>query len=209
MNLITSENWKNIFSELDFDFSFLDNLDNDNRFPSDNLIFNIFNIIEPNDIKVVILGQDPYIKDDEAMGLSFSVPDGTNIPPSLRNIFKNLDISNRKNGDLTNWAEQGVFLLNCALTVQKGRSNSHAKQWKPITDKIIKWMSDNNNDIVFLLWGNYSIKKKKLIDFNKHHVLETSHPSPLGCYRGFNESNHFNECNDILKNLNKDEIDWT
>jgi len=196
-------------------------------YPYPDLVFNAFNVTPLNEIKVVILGQDPYIGAEEyndkdipqAMGLSFSVPNGITIPPSLKNIYNNLlkfgHIHKKPtHGNLTFWAAQGVFLLNSALTVQEGCSNSHAKQWAKLTDGLIKLISDKTENVVFLLWGNPSLSKKKLIDETKHKVIVSSHPSPLSyknqlkTYESFEDTDHFGKANEYLKENNKDAISW-
>ena len=173
-------------------------------FPPPNRIFNCFNFFDIKDTKVVILGQDPYINEGEAMGLCFSVPKGIKVPPSLKNIYKEIENDlnikmDKTNGDLTHWAEQGVLLLNTALTVQQYKSNSHKKIWKNFTDYIIKTVSDKNEKIIFVLWGRYAQSKKKLIDCEKHLVLEATHPSPLGANKGgFFGCKHFSKINNYL-----------
>ena len=181
-------------------------------YPPGPLIFNAFNSTPVDKVKVVILGQDPYIKPGEAMGLCFSVPKGVRIPPSLQNIFKelreDLGCPIPKHGDLTAWAKQGVFLLNASLTVEKGRSNSHVKAgWHTFTDAVIKKLSDEKEGLVFMLWGNFAKKKAALIDPFKHLVLEAAHPSPLagGAYFG---SRHFSKANEYLATQAKQTIDW-
>ena len=151
-------------------------------YPPGPLIFNAFNTTPVDKVKVVILGQDPYIKPGEAMGLSFSVPKGVRVPPSLQNIYKELheDLACPipAHGDLTKWAEQGVFLLNAALTVEQGNSNSHAKiGWHTFTDAVIHKLSEEKEGLVFMLWGNFAKQKSALIDPFKHLVLEAAHPS--------------------------------
>lgn len=184
-------------------------------FPPKHLVFNAFEILPMDKIKVVILGQDPYINEGEAMGLSFSVPKGVKIPPSLRNIYKELNEDEEvefdipDHGDLTGWAEQGVLLLNSALTVREGKSNSHAEYWKFITDNVIKHLSKKMNGIIFLLWGNYARHKKNYIDLDRHYILESVHPSPLSAQRGgWFGCNHFSKVNDILEKNKKGKIDW-
>ena len=175
-------------------------------FPAKSDVFNAFKITSPEKLRVVLLGQDPYINYGEAMGLAFSVPNGMKIPPSLRNILKKLGKYTKgvKNGDLTHWAEQGVLLLNTSLTVTEKNSNSHSKLWKPITDKIIKYISDKYSNIVFILWGGDAYKKQPLIDSSKHHILISSHPSPLAYkkklkeFPSFIDNNHFEECNKLI-----------
>ena len=164
-----------------------------------------------DDIKVVIIGQDCYHGEGQAMGLSFSVPKGIKIPPSLRNIYKELYEGEKipEHGDLTQWAEQGVLLLNAALTVKPKTPGSHLKLWKPVTDNIIKKLSSEKTDLVFILWGNFAKKKIKLIDVNKHHILTSSHPSPLSANRGgWWGSKHFEKCNQILESKGKSRIKW-
>ena len=183
-------------------------------FPPKELVFNAFYLTEYKKLSVVIIGQDPYINVGEAMGLCFSVPDKIKKPPSLLNIYTeieneyNIDLKNR-NGDLTNWAKQGVLLLNASLTVRQGVSNSHSKYWKEFTDNIIKIISSEKENIIFMLWGNFARNKKNLINTNKHYILESIHPSPLSANRGgwFNNG-HFLKTNDILKSLGKKIIEW-
>ena len=181
-------------------------------YPPGSLIFNAFNSTPVDKVKVVVLGQDPYIKPGEAMGLSFSVPKGVRVPPSLKNIYKELNedlgcpIPNH--GDLTKWAEQGVFLLNASLTVERGKSNSHAKcGWHTFTDAVIRNISEAKEGLIFMLWGNFAKKKAALIDPFKHLVLEAAHPSPLagGAFFG---SKHFSKANEYLATQGKETIDW-
>ncbi len=181
-------------------------------YPPGSLVFNAFNLTPYNQLKVVILGQDPYHGPGQAEGLCFSVPQGIKPPPSLVNIFKelktDLGIAPPNHGSLVKWAQQGVFLLNASLTVNAGEANSHAKcGWQTFTDAVIKKISDDKEGIVFLLWGNFARAKKVLIDTNKHFVLEAAHPSPLsgGAFFG---SRHFSQTNEILKKQGKTEIDW-
>ncbi len=159
-------------------------------------------------VRVVILGQDPYHGPGQAMGLSFSVQENIPNPPSLKNIFKEIesDLGNKAiaqtkgGGDLTLWAKQGVLLLNATLTVEKGKAASHSdKGWQNLTDAMIRHLSDKRTGIVFLLWGNFARKKKDLIDQSKHHILESPHPSPLSAHAGFFGCKHFSKCNMILK----------
>ncbi len=181
-------------------------------YPPGSLIFNAFNTTPFEKVKVVILGQDPYIKPGEAMGLSFSVPKGVRVPPSLQNIYKELEADLAcpvpGHGDLTKWAEQGVFLLNAALTVERGSSNSHAKiGWHTFTDAVIRKLSEGREGLVFMLWGNFAKQKSALIDPFKHLILEAAHPSPLagGAYNG---SRHFSKANEFLAMRGKATIDW-
>lgn len=180
-------------------------------FPSKGNIFNAFDLTKLENVKVVILGQDPYHGINQAMGLAFSVPSEEKIPPSLVNIFKeiNKDYDCKfVNGDLTKWAMQGVLLLNTTLTVNSAQPNSHKDYgWTTFTDNAISFVSDNTENVVFMLWGNHAKSKKNLID-EKHLVLESSHPSPLGAYRGFNGCRHFSKANDYLRSCGKTQIDW-
>jgi len=183
-------------------------------YPESKNRFNAFSLTELNDIKVVILGQDPYHGEGQAHGLSFSVPTGIKLPPSLRNIYKELadDLnwaSAPENGDLTGWAKQGVLLLNTVLTVEKGNAGSHAKQgWEQFTDNVIEHINDNTEGVVFLLWGSYAIKKSCMIDSHKHHILTAVHPSPLSAYRGFFGCKHFSKTNKLLAEQKKEIINW-
>lgn len=183
-------------------------------FPSADLVFNAFRLTPLNNLKVVILGQDPYHNDGQAHGLSFSVPAGIAIPPSLRNIYTELvtDIPGFKypnHGNLSKWAEHGVLLLNATLTVRAHEAGSHQKKgWEFFTDEIIKSISDQAENVVFLLWGSYAIKKSALIDSKKHLILTAVHPSPLSVYRGFFGCAHFSKANEYLRYHNKLPIDW-
>lgn len=183
-------------------------------FPKKENIFKAFTLTKLDNLKVVILGQDPYHGVGQAQGLAFSTPSNIKNPPSMQNILKEIesDLGRKsvcENGDLTTWAEQGVLLLNTVLTVQESKAGSHQKLgWEIFTDNIIKYISQNCNDIVFLLWGSPAIKKSNLIDKNRHHILTSAHPSPLSAYRGFFGCKHFSKTNDILKTLNKKEIIW-
>lgn len=181
-------------------------------YPDKNNIYNALKLTPPDKVKVVILGQDPYINKDQANGLSFSVQPGIAIPPSLRNIFreqrKDLGIIQPNSGDLTKWAEQGVLLLNTTLTVRAGLSNSHqGKGWGIFTDSIIKYLGQKEN-IVFMLWGNNAKAKRKLIDNSKNLILEAAHPSPLSATRGFFGCQHFSKANNYLIEHNLSPIDW-
>ena len=181
-------------------------------YPPGKLIFNAFNTTPVEKVKVVILGQDPYHKPGEAMGLCFSVPKGVRIPPSLRNIYKELnadvEIEIPNHGDLTPWADQGVFLLNAMLTVERSRAGSHKNiGWQTFTDAVIRRLSDTQDGLVFLLWGNFAKSKKVLIDEMKHYVMEAVHPSPLagGAFLG---CKHFSRTNEILISQGKEPINW-
>ena len=183
-------------------------------FPPSSLIFNAFNLTPFDSVKVVILGQDPYHNIGQAHGLAFSVPDGIQKPPSLQNIFKELNqdlgISIPSNGNLEKWANEGVLLLNASLTVRAHTAASHAKiVWQRFTDAAIKALSDNRENLVFILWGNYAIAKENLIDHNKHLILKTVHPSPLSASRGFFGCRHFSKTNEYLIKNNIKPIDWS
>ena len=183
-------------------------------YPSMYDIFNSMKKTAFDQIKVVIIGQDPYHEEGQAMGLSFSVPKGIEIPPSLKNIYKEITMETGEtmpnHGDLTGWAEQGVLLLNTVLTVRKGQANSHKnKGWENFTDGIIKKISEEKEKVVFLLWGANARSKKALIDTKKHLVLETVHPSPLSVYNGFFGSGHFVKTNEYLKANGQQIIDWS
>jgi len=177
-------------------------------------LFAAFNHCPFDDLKVVILGQDPYPTPGHAHGLSFSVPETVQpLAKSLQNIFKelktDLDITPFNNGDLTRWAKQGVFLLNTALTVRAGEPNSHAYMgWDQFTDDVIKTISAQKNGIVFMLWGAHAQKKIKLIEKTRHHVLRAPHPSPLSAYRGFFGCKHFSKANELLILQNKEPVNW-
>lgn len=182
-------------------------------FPEAKNIFRALTETPLKHVKAVILGQDPYHGEHQAHGLSFSVPAGLKIPPSLRNIYKELkaDLGTalRTDGDLTGWAEQGVLLLNAVLTVESGAAGSHAgKGWEPFTDALIKAVSDKKSGVVFILWGNYALKKRSLIDESKHYVLSSVHPSPLSASRGFFGSRPFSAANTYLKNTGQKAIQW-
>ena len=183
-------------------------------FPAPQDRFNAFSLTELDQVKVVILGQDPYHGEGQAHGLSFSVQAGTKLPPSLRNIYKELaDDLQWKNipesGDLSHWATQGVLLLNTVLTVEKANAGSHAKQgWEQFTDNVIQHINDQTEGVIFLLWGSYAIKKSQMIDQQKHHILTAVHPSPLSAYRGFFGCKHFSQTNQLLKEQGKKTINW-
>lgn len=182
-------------------------------YPSMENIFYALNLVKFEDIKVVIVGQDPYHEPNQAMGMSFSVPSSTKIPPSLANIFKEieseLNIKCLKNGDLTRWAKQGVLLLNSVLTVKKGIANSHKNiGWETFTSKIISLINEKKEPVIFVLWGANAKALKPLINSPQHFVLTSSHPSPLSAYNGFFGCGHFSKINSILKQNNKTPIDW-
>ncbi|MCC2523118.1 uracil-DNA glycosylase [Vibrio coralliilyticus] len=183
-------------------------------FPPAKDVFNAFRATEFNDVKVVILGQDPYHGPRQAHGLCFSVLPGIKTPPSLVNMYKELaqDIDGFQipaHGYLQSWAEQGVLLLNTVLTVEQGKAHSHAKTgWETFTDKVIEAVNQHQSGVVFLLWGSHAQKKGRFIDRNKHHVLAAPHPSPLSAHRGFFGCRHFSQANQILNAQGKTTIDW-
>ena len=182
-------------------------------YPPGSLIFNSFKQTPFSDVKVVVIGQDPYHNPGQAHGLSFSVPDGIAKPPSLLNIFKelknDLGISIPENGNLTKWASQGVLLLNASLTVRQNEPGSHAQiGWLQFTDQVIKKISDKKEGIVFLLWGKFAQEKQALIDETKHFVLKAAHPSPLSANNGFFGCQHFSKANELLIKQHKIPVDW-
>jgi len=182
-------------------------------FPPPQLIFNAFELCPFENVKVVILGQDPYHGKGQAHGLSFSVQDGVRIPPSLQNIYKELhdDVGKEipDSGDLTHWAKQGVLLLNATLTVEAGNAGSHQGMgWEIFTDTVIKKISDEKEHIVFLLWGKFAQAKESLIDTSKHLVLKAPHPSPFSAHSGFFGCKHFSKTNEYLKKTDQKEVYW-
>jgi uracil-DNA glycosylase len=182
-------------------------------YPPGPLIFSAFEQTPFNRVKVVILGQDPYHGPGQAHGLCFSVPDGIPAPPSLINIFKeigaDLGVPVSPRTDLTPWARQGVLLINAILTVRANQASSHQnKGWEKFTDAVIRAISENRSNIIFLLWGNYAIAKESLIDTSRHFILKAAHPSPLSASRGFFGCRHFSKTNEILRDLGLKEINW-
>jgi len=182
-------------------------------YPPGSLIFNAFDKTPFNKVKVVLLGQDPYHGPDQAHGLCFSVQDGVPPPPSLQNMYKELNndigMPIPKTGNLTKWATQGVFLLNASLTVRAGEANSHAKiGWHEFTDAVIKTISSEKKGVVFLLWGRFAQDKQVLIDETRHYVLKAAHPSPLSANNGFFGCKHFSKTNAILRQQSLEAIDW-
>ena len=182
-------------------------------YPPGNLIFNAFNLCPFDQVKVVIIGQDPYHEPGQAMGLSFSVPEGVAMPPSVLNIFKeirdDLGPDMPANGDLTRWAKQGVLLLNTVLTVRDGQANSHRNRgWELFTDSIIRHLDAREKPLVFLLWGGNAKQKLPLIRGMQHLVLAAAHPSPLSAYNGFFGCRHFSKCNDFLVKHGQAPINW-
>ncbi|MBL4643746.1 MAG: uracil-DNA glycosylase [Flavobacteriaceae bacterium] len=220
MQLNISDSWKNIL-QTEFEKSYFKDLTefvkseykNHTCYPQEKDIFAAFNACSFEDLKVVIIGQDPYHGKGQANGLCFSVKDGIKHPPSLVNIFKELQTDVEKkppvSGDLSTWAQQGVLLLNATLTVKEGEAASHQKQgWEQFTDAVIAQISTQKEDVLFLLWGKFAEKKGSIVDTSKHHVLTTVHPSPLGAWRGWFGSKHFSKANSILKKLGSSEIKW-
>lgn len=182
-------------------------------YPPGPLIFNAFNSTPFDQVKVVILGQDPYHNPGEAMGLCFSVPQGVRVPPSLKNVYKEMHrdfgFAIPAHGDLSPWTKQGVFLMNAMLTVEHKQAGSHKNiGWQKFTDAVIKKLSDEKKGLVFMLWGNFAKGKRVLIDESKHAVLDAAHPSPLA-RNAFQGCGHFTKCNDILAQQGKTKIDWT
>ena len=183
-------------------------------YPDRNDIFRSFNSTPVDSVKAVILGQDPYHGHGQAHGLSFSIKKGVRIPPSLRNILKelhrDLGINNTNHGNLQKWADQGVLLLNSVLTVEKSMANSHKYiGWEKFTDATIKALNDHKENVVFILWGKQAQRKKLFIDRSKHLILESAHPSPLSAYNGFVGCSHFSRTNSYLKKNKIREIDWS
>lgn len=183
-------------------------------YPPKELIFNALTSTPLNEVKVVILGQDPYHGPKQAHGLSFSVPDGVHYPPSLQNIFKEIEkdcgIERPTSGNLTKWAQQGVLLLNAMLTVRAGEAGSHRdKGWEEFTDAVIKTISDHQTGVIFVLWGRFAKGKQQLIDADKHFILTAPHPSPFSAHSGFFGCSHFSKTNEILRSIGRKPIDWS
>ena len=182
-------------------------------FPSKNEVFNAFKYCSFKNTKIIIIGQDPYHAKNQATGLAFSVNKNNKIPPSLRNIFNELEsdlqIPFPIHGNLKSWADQGVLLLNSTLTVKEGEARSHSgKGWEEFTNNVISTLSEKKNNLIFLLWGTFAQKKVSLINNKKHIILKTSHPSPLSAYRGFLGCKHFSKTNNILIENKQEAIDW-
>lgn len=221
MQVKIAEPWKNILKE-EFEKPYFKELaifvkndyQNFTCYPKGSDIFAAFDFCSFNDLKVVILGQDPYHGPNQANGLCFSVKEGVPHPPSLINIFKeistDLNLPYPKSGNLERWAKQGVLLLNATLTVRAHEAGSHQKQgWEEFTDQVIQKISNQKEGIIFLLWGGFAKKKAKLIDAKKHYILESGHPSPLSANRGYWFGNHhFSKTNALLSNLKKTVINW-
>ncbi len=205
-----------IFSSLEFK-NFMKQVENEYNtkiiYPPKNYIFNALKLTPYHNVKVVIMGQDPYHGIGEAHGLSFSVQKEVKLPPSLRNIYKeiydDLNIEEPNNGDLTSWAKEGVLLLNSSLTVEKDKPNSHQKLgWNKLTDYIIKVLNDKDNPVVFILWGSFARSKKSLITNPKHLIIESAHPSPFSAHHGFFGSHPFSKTNQFLENNGLEKINW-
>ncbi|WP_394420800.1 uracil-DNA glycosylase [Tenacibaculum mesophilum] len=221
MQVKINDSWKNILQS-EFEKPYFENLTSFVKneyskhtcYPKGSDIFAAFDFCALDDLKVVILGQDPYHGVGQANGLCFSVHDGITHPPSLINIFKEIEkdvnIPYPKNGDLSRWAKQGVLLLNATLTVRAGEAGSHQKQgWEQFTDAVIQKISEEKEDVVFLLWGGFAKKKAKLIDKKKHHILTSGHPSPLSANRGYWFGNkHFSKTNKFLQSIGTATIQW-
>jgi uracil-DNA glycosylase len=220
MNVKIEPSWKSALKEFFQQDSFLnlvsfvkDEYSKEKIYPEGKDIFNAFWHCPLEKVKVVILGQDPYHGPGQAHGLSFSVKPGIPFPPSLLNIFKelksDLGLDLPPNGDLTRWADQGVFLLNSTLTVRAHQAGSHQKKgWEEFTDGVIKTINDTRANVVFLLWGAYAQKKSELIDSSKHFILKAPHPSPLSAHRGFLGCKHFSKANEYLISTGLKPIDW-
>ena len=221
MQLNINDSWKNIL-QTEFDKPYFKSLTNfvaneyekNQCFPEEKDVFAAFNYCSFDAVKVVLIGQDPYHGKGQANGLCFSVADGIKHPPSLINIFKeisdDLEVMYPVSGDLSSWAKQGVLLLNATLTVRESEAGSHQKQgWETFTDAVIKKISEEKENVVFLLWGGFAKKKSKLIDAKKHHILTSGHPSPLSANRGYWFGNkHFSKTNEFLKSIDADVISW-
>ena len=213
LNLLESEFSKRYMSDIKT-FLYSEYSNNKIIYPSKSLIFNAFNLCDFDEVKVIILGQDPYHGPDQAHGLSFSVRKNIPFPPPLKNIIKELenDIGvkfNQNDGNLSKWAKQGVFLLNTTLTVEKSKPLSHSKiGWELFTDKVIELLSEKKQNLVFILWGKHAQAKNQLIDNSKHLVISSTHPSPLSAHRGFFGSKPFSQTNNFLLSKNIKEINW-
>lgn len=208
--------WRQLFlNSLDKYEDAIDNqinkdLVDDEVYPPPELIFNAFNYFNISDTKVVIIGQDPYINKGEAMGLSFSVPNECKMPPSLRNVFKELKAEygkDRTDKDLSDWVEQGVLLFNCALTVKRKESLSHMRVWREYTKNIIEYITSSLRGVVYIHWGDFAKKMSPLVDTKTNLLLEWSHPSPL-CRKSFVGNNHFKNANEYLEKVGKTGINW-
>ena len=220
MQVKIADTWRNIL-KLEFEKPYFKQLSefvkeeyiNYTCYPKDEDIFAAFNLCSLDDLKVVIIGQDPYHGENQANGLCFSVKEGIKHPPSLKNIFKEISSDLNKefsdSGNLEKWAKQGVLLLNTTLTVRENEAGSHQKLgWETFTDEVIKKISNEKENIVFLLWGKFAESKMSLINIEKHKVFKAPHPSPLGAWRGWFGSNHFSKTNNFLKEIKQKPINW-
>ncbi|MGL4519552.1 MAG: uracil-DNA glycosylase [Phocaeicola sp.] len=220
MNLAIEDSWKKrVAAELSKDYfsqltTFVENEYNSNTiYPPQDFLFEAFKLCPFSQVKVVILGQDPYHGPGQAHGLCFSVNDGITFPPSLRNIFQEIknDLGNEipTTGNLSRWAQQGVLLLNATLTVRANQAGSHQRKgWEEFTDAAIQILAKEREHLVFILWGSYAQKKGAFIDSHKHLILQSVHPSPLSSHRGFFGNHHFSQANEYLKNHGKEIIQW-
>lgn len=222
MNIKFESSWKDLL-EWEFEKEYFENIKTFLKeqidagktiYPDLSNIFTAFDTTPPENLKVVILGQDPYHGEGQAHGLSFSVQDGVKVPPSLKNMYKEIkneypDFEIPESWNLTSWAKQWILMLNSILTVEASEPASHSKiGWGKFTDAVIKNISDNQQGVIFLLWGNFSRGKKSLIDTEKHFVLESPHPSPFSAHSGFFGNGHFRRVNEILSEQKKEEIIW-
>lgn len=220
MKVVMEDSWKEALKD-EFDKEYFKSLTakvkdsylSASVFPPPKLVFNAFALCPFDQVKVVILGQDPYHGKGQAHGLSFSVPDGVQVPPSLQNIYKEIKADLGKDlplsGNLERWAKQGVLLLNATLTVFESRAGSHQGWgWENFTDAVIKKVSEEKEGVVFMLWGRFAQNKSSLIDSAKHLILKAPHPSPLSAYNGWFGSKHFSQANEYLKSRGEEPIDW-
>ncbi len=221
MDVKIEQSWKNILSD-EFEKDYFKNLTDFVRgeylsgktiYPKPQNIFNAFNLCPLPDVKVVIIGQDPYHEPGQAHGLCFSVENGIDLPPSLQNIYKEIesDIGHKSitNGDLSAWARQGVLLLNSTLTVRAHVAASHSGHgWETFTDAVIRALANNRKNIVYMLWGSFAQKKAEFVDAQNNLILKSAHPSPLSAYRGFFGNHHFSLANEYLVKNGKTPIDW-
>lgn len=222
MDVKIESSWKNVLSS-EFSQPYFENIvqflkiekqAGKKIYPPGSLIFNAFEQTPFNEVKVVIIGQDPYHNEGQAHGLCFSVPQGIAFPPSLLNIFKeikeDIGINIPQKGDLTHWTKQGVLLLNASLTVRAHEANSHSKiGWSNFTNAVIKKISEEKSGVIFLLWGKFAQEKETLIDASKHYILKAAHPSPLSAHNGWFGCKHFSKTNELLIKQGKNPIDWS
>ena len=211
-DVLVSEFEKDYFKQLT-DFVRSEYLSGKTIYPEAKNIFNAFNLCPLQNVKVVIIGQDPYHEPGQAHGLCFSVQQGVALPPSLINIYKEIeqDIGHKSitNGDLTEWAKQGVLLLNSTLTVIAHRAASHAGHgWETFTNAVIKAIAETQKNVVYMLWGSFAQEKAKMVDASENLILKSAHPSPLSAYRGFFGNHHFSQANNYLQEHNKEPINW-